>query len=202
MTTSSSLRLCTWLFACFALGGCKPPGSGGADAGTGGAAARGGSSAPESGGCKKYKACDLLTIADINKALGTNLTTPGVETDMPDSFADRFGCRYASRTTVTLNAACLHDGGNNAARYAESRPQGNKSLGVPEPVVTTVPGIGEYAWWAVYPSKDRQLGDSYILVVFWGKGGNFNLVFSMPAGSKIDPLAAGKQMAETILARL
>jgi hypothetical protein len=200
MPTSPS-RLCTWLLACLALTGCKSPGSGGTDAGTG-AAASGRTFAPESAGCKKYKACDLLTVADINKVLGTNWTRPGDELDMPGSYADSFSCRYLTSPPVTLAASCLQEGGNNAARYAQGKPQGNKSLGVADPVVTAVPGIGEYAWWAVYAPMTRKLGNGYTLVVFWGKGGKFDLVFSMPEGSKIDPLAAGKQMAEAILARL
>jgi hypothetical protein len=191
------------LIACILLAACRTSGGGGDKGNAANPGAR--SSIPsDTAGCKHYRACDLLTLADINKALGVNITTPG--SDMDVGVAPNIGvnCTYMGPPLVGLTLGCNAQGGNDPAHYAATKPKGSPSLGVPEPVVTPVSGLGdEQAWWAVYkpppgPMKDFQ----YHIMVYFGAGGNFFVAFYMPEGSKIDPLTAGKQMAEIVLSRL
>jgi hypothetical protein len=189
--------------ACLVLTACRTSGGGG-DTGNAAKPSTRSSFPSDTAGCKQYKACDLLTLPDVNKALGANITTPGSDSDLGVAPNIAVQCTYMGPPIVNLTLGCNAKGGNDPAHYAATKPKGLPSMGVMDPIVTSVPGLGdEQAWWAVYkpppgPMKDIQ----YHVMVYWGSGGNFIVAFYMPEGSKIDPLTAGKQMAEIVLGRL
>lgn len=184
------------------LAGFVPACSSGSSSNGGAGGGGNGSFPSNTAGCKSYKACDLLTIADINKALGTSATGSGNEIDA--SVAPNVGvaCQY-SDPIIIMALGCSASGGNGPSVYAAGKPVGSASLGLPPPVVMSVPGLGdEQAWFASYVTDAGAVIGEYQMIVFWGAGGNLDITYILPAASGADPLSAGKQMAAAVLARL
>jgi hypothetical protein len=201
MTMARSFSVLTLCLVGLALAGCKSSGQN--RDGSGGGTAASSHVSGDNAGCKKYKACDLLTPADISKATGANVVKAGSDLDVSSAPDVAVSCRYMDPLVVTLVVSCVANGGNGPTRYAEHKPKGDKSLHVEEPVVTSISGLGNGAgWWAVYPPPPPMKESQYHIMVFWGAGGKLTINFYMPRGSKVDPLTAGKQMAQAVLAKL
>jgi hypothetical protein len=172
---------------------------------SGGGGARKAGFPNDSAGCQKYKPCEVLTANEINKALGGKLDSGGHEVDVGRAPDVAIACTYQGGGLVTtINISCLAKGGNGPETYAAAgKPEGMPSMGLAPPVVTAVDGLGdEHAWFRDYPPPIASLGRSYQLTVFFGAGSRFTISYSLPPDSHLDPLKAGKEMANLVLGKL
>jgi hypothetical protein len=188
--------LVVWL-AALGTTGCSRSSSPGAPTENGAKASPGAAFPSDSAGCKQVNVCDLLPLDVVNRALGAHLSSPGNGMTLPSAPDYRGNCRYSDphQPAVLVSVGCNSKGGNNASNYEATR----RSMEGSGLSVKAESGLGdEQAWWGVpAPGSPKEMG--YQLIVFFGAGSNLILNFHL--GSATDPLAAGKQMAASILSK-
>jgi hypothetical protein len=141
-----------------------------------------------SGSCKAYVACELLSVAEIDMALGNGLAvTAGVEADTPGAI-DAYACGFSTGLdpSVAIGVNCSPSTPNVSYTYSEFH-------GVFKG--TAVMGLGEAAYFRAPPG---DAGSD--LVVFFGEYSR--LTISLTAPATVDHEAVLKGFATTALARL
>jgi hypothetical protein len=143
------------------------------------------------GDCKRYVACNLLTAAEINGALGAGLSvSAGVEIDSID-IRPSFECGYSPgmETSFAFSVTCDPEAPNNADAYAAF----NRVF-----AGTPLSGLGQAAFWR---DMSATTGGSD-LQVFFGKDGMFGFTLILPASATVDRQAAATSLAKVVLSRL
>ncbi|MDP9000380.1 MAG: hypothetical protein M3O46_09740 [Myxococcota bacterium] len=191
-------------FLCFAFACSKPsidPGGGStqsADAQSGSSAGKG------PGHCKDYKACSLLTTAEISEALGATYSDAKEDhTNLAPKAGPVVTCEYSAAkafSEVSLHVGCLYAGYDGPTTFKETEDALRKVTTQFE----TIPGLGTYALLATIgaDSKHPELA-RYMLTVLFGSGGNFTLDFQPDRSRKsFDPVAVAKRLGSAVLSRL
>ena len=162
-----------------------------------------GTTEPKAGPCKTYRACAVVTAADVTAATGTTFQ-PGVENDANASpgasAAASVTCTYATGKTtdpfVTVLVRCCGCGDNDPAAAQQAFGGGGMT-------VTFVSGVGDVALWV---EMNADAGGPVIdqLIVFVGADLQVIVSVAVPLGQmfSFDPLAAATRIASAALPRL
>jgi hypothetical protein len=155
------------------------------------------SSGTNSGGgaCKSYVACDFLSAAEVNQALGTTLPA-GVEADavVGGGLPNDYVCEFMSSdhlTGVNLSIGCNVGGLKNGPDLYTA---------VVRSSATPVNLAGADAAYWTPASGDAGLFDGSILEVFFGGSSSFGLTIFWPTAGP-DP-AAVQALGAVVLKKL
>jgi hypothetical protein len=162
-----------------------------------------GTTEPKAGPCKAYRACTVVTAADVTAATGTTFQ-PGVENDVSASpgasAASSVTCVYDTGKTTNpflrVLVRCCGCGDNDP-------PAAQQAFAGSGMTVTYVSGVGDVALW-VETNADAGVPIIDQLIVFVGADLQVIVSIAVPLGQmfSFDPLAAAMRIAGAALPRL